>query len=143
MAVGGFRRQAPLDTADDRACSDSVASEDLPRSRTMILRVGARCCSEVRCAWLSADGHRAATPCSPCSPLLRRIEAAQEPGRGVYQGCVGRCCVGCIVQHAVSSSWAPIGTWRDEMTGPYPISKPFCFPWTVILGIDNLWHKRR
>src|SRR5262249_35779136 len=76
MAVGGFRRQAPLDTADDRACSDSVASEDLPRSRTMILRVGARCCSEVRCAWLSADGHRAATPCSPC-----KATATQDRGR--------------------------------------------------------------
>jgi hypothetical protein len=38
-------------------CSDRVASADLPRRRAMIRRVGARCCSEVRGAWLSADGH--------------------------------------------------------------------------------------
>lgn len=112
----------------DRACSDSVASADLPRMRVMLLRAGAHCCSEVRGTWLVRRGHACGQQQTAAGRQHPAVHAGhcctgprpcRSPGRGVYQGGVGRSCVCCIVQHAVSLSWAPIGTWRDEVTGPY------------------------
>jgi hypothetical protein len=132
----------------DRACSDSVASANLPRRRGMLLRAGAHRGSEVRGAWLVRRGHvcgQQQTAAGRQHPTVHADHCCtgsrpcRSSGRGVDQGGVGHSCVGGIVPHAVSLSWAPRGTWRAEVTGPYLYA--FGVPWTVIRRRDHLGHR--